>query len=168
MPLLSKQLHWQTWSAPPHHGKGEETDTICHWQLAYVTKQTGTARVQLLFPLLCVQWDQCSQVSYTCTFRFAFPTAIVPAPKQYPLWHSLKEKKSFSAVALFLPFPLLCLFLFLPPHILWKGQGEAFVSIAAKCMCAAFSVWVACWPDRQVRSHCCSSLHGMLFWILHL
>lgn len=66
---------------------------ICHWQLVYVTKRTGTARVEPLLTLFCVQWDQCSQVSYRYTFLFLFPMATVPAPNLYPLWHPLKKNK---------------------------------------------------------------------------
>lgn len=140
-------------SSPWQRGRDRQsvTDCLCTWQ---------SRRVQL-------EWNYCllcSVCNGTSVARFPIhtPSGFPPlqqlsAPKQYPLWHYLK-KVSFSAVALFLPFPVLCLSLFLPPHILWKGQGEAFVSTAAKCTCAGCSVWVAC----------CSSLHGVLFRILHL
>lgn len=96
------------------------TDSLRTWQ---------SRRVQL-------EWNYCllcSVCNGTSAARFPIHTPSgFPSLQQLsqllnciPYDILIKKNKSFSAVALFFPFPLLCLFLFLPPHILWNGQGEA-------------------------------------------
>lgn len=97
------------------------TDSLSTWQ---------SRQIQLEWNY-CLHCSVCNRTSVARfpidnIFLFPFPMAIVPAPNKYPSWHPLEKqkKKSFSAAALFLPFPPLCLFPFLLPHILWDGQGQ--------------------------------------------
>lgn len=124
-------------SSPWQRGRDRQSvsDSLCTWPSRGV-------QLEWNYCLLCSLCNGSSAASFPIHTPSGFlsPQQLSQLLNSIPYDIIKKKKISFSAVALFLPSPLLCLFLFLPPHILCKGQGEAFVSAAARVLVALYGL----------------------------